>query len=138
MPVGFRIFAYSTFFVVYRCFRRFLQHPIATHHRFRYEGQGLAALFDVNPRSTRAMNVLSGCCSTRSSLSVSLTITMARRRLHRVGANHPIVMSYSNRQRACVNPGSASDTRQTKFLALFQNLDGKVAADGRKPFEKLI
>ena len=52
--------------------------------------------------------------------------------------NYPIVMSYSNRKRAWVNPGSASDTRQTKFLALFQNLDGKVAADGRKPFEKLI
>src|ERR1017187_1868049 len=83
MPAELRIFAYSTFFVVYRCFPRFLQHPIATHHRFRYDGHGLAALFDVNPRSTRPMNVLSGCCSTRSSRSISLTITMARRRLHR-------------------------------------------------------
>jgi|SRR5580704_12056817 hypothetical protein len=45
---------------------------------------------NVNPRSIRPMNVVSGCCSTRSFRSVSLAVTMARRGLQRVGAKERI------------------------------------------------
>jgi hypothetical protein len=47
--------------------------------------------------------------------------------------NHPIVMSYSNRKRAWGQTGVRIRRAPNEFLALFQNLDGKVAADGRKP-----